>query len=169
MASAEARASDEAWFAGARRREVPDEVDLVDVATLDRSTHAIHGDGIFSPAPGRLPRAHGQDVESPHTKTISGSIVFILANSVRGGPDEARRQREGRARLGGRRHARTADRLREPVSEVEVRDELLPAGSKEPVVAQPLLDPSERPFGLVKLERRPRRPTSHPATPGSDG
>ena len=46
-----------------------------------------------------------------------------------------------------------ANRRGEPVAEVEVGTQLLPPRGEEAVLAQPCLDLTERPLGVVQLER----------------
>ena len=124
-----------------RRREVLHEIDLVDVAARDRRAHCLDGGGVVALGPGPLPAS---DDEAP--------ILVVILDIMDLRPDGARRKRQ-RARLRRNGRDRPADRLGEPVAEVEVRDERLPAGREEPSLHEPALDPLERPLGLVDLEQ----------------
>src|SRR5918999_229647 len=108
-----------------------DEIDLIDVATLDRGTYPLDGAGIVRLAPGRLPPTKAL---SRAQMILQRLLVFIMANRIGIGPDGARRQRKRRTRLGRRRPARPPDRLRQAVAEVEIGHELLSAGREESVL-----------------------------------
>ena len=64
----------------------------------------------------------------------------------------ARGERELRARLRGGVRCVASDRLRKPVAEVEVGDDVVRAVGEEAARRQPLLEPLERAVGVANLE-----------------
>ncbi len=124
-----------------RRREVLDEIDLVNVAARDRRAHGLDGGGVVALDPCPLP-APDRDVP------VIVAIPDIMDPRADGTCREG--QRTGLRRSGT---SRSANRLGEPVAEVEIRDERLPARREEPTVPQPSLDPLECPLSLVDLEQ----------------
>ena len=95
------------------RREMLDEVDLVDVAARDRLAHALNRLGVVGGAPGLPPRAEREIVRS------------CRCHDRQRTPPVGRRRRRaaaGTAREGAGERLPT-DRRREPVAEVQVRHE----------------------------------------------
>ena len=119
-----------------RRREVLDEVDLVDVPAPDRLAHRLDRLAVVGLGPGPLPLAN-RDVSQ--------------GQSLGRVPHGHGRERQ-RARLRRRGRVRAAQRLREAVAEIEIRLERLAAGREEASLAQVRLDLLERALGRVQLE-----------------
>ncbi len=146
----------------AGRREMLDEIDLVDVASLDRGAHAVDRGGVLRRSPGRLPRPNHSLNRCPKRRS-----VVTMSNRIRLAPDGAGEQRQRGARLRRRRCVRPADRLRQAVTEVEIGDQLLGTAGEEALLGEPLVQAAERAVGLAQLERRAGGASSHRATPGS--
>jgi hypothetical protein len=121
---------------GERRREMLDEIDLIDVAAPDRGAHGLDRFGVVRIGPRPLPLSH-RDVSQGQT----------LGRVSKGHG----RQRQW-ARLGRLRCRGPAEWLREAVAEVEIRLAFLAARREEPVLAQVGLDLLERALGRVQLE-----------------
>ena len=122
--------------------EVLHEIDLIDVAPGDCLPDAHDRLGVVIRAPGLQPGAERE-------RLVQKIVIF---DNILFRPDGTGCQRE-RARLGWRRGMPTAKRGREAVAEIEIGDETLATGHEEATVAQPGLDPLERPGGVVDLDR----------------
>src|SRR6266480_3697224 len=109
-----------------RRGEVLDEVDLIDVAARDRLLDRLHRLRIVLVAPGAL----------PFTDPVGADRAQGLTERT----DATCGEREF-AGLWGDGCCRPANRLREPVPEVQVRD--APARAVEPFLAKVALDRRE--------------------------
>src|SRR5512132_3594509 len=92
------------------RREVLDEVHLVDASLRDRLPYGLNRGGVAGVAPGSLPFADAKAADAER-------CLF-------GGPDPARSEWKP-ARLGRIRPRRAPKRPRQPVAEVEVGDDAL--------------------------------------------
>jgi hypothetical protein len=113
---------------GESRLQVLGEVDLVDVAARDRRSDLVDGGAVLRRRPRLLPLA---DLEAaPLVRRAD------MSNPARG-------ERQRRARLGRRWSGCPPDPLGEPVSQVELCDELRSVG-EELVIAKPALDAAER-------------------------
>src|SRR6266480_811460 len=114
-----------------RRREVLDQVDLVDVASGDRFLDGLDGLRVVIIAPGALPLADA----------IGANLGrgLVERTNATGGEWEP-------AGLGRVRRRGPANRLREPVAEIEVGDESVRA--EEPFVPKVVLDRRESALGL---------------------
>ena len=115
------------------------EVDLVHVTSRNRPSHLVDRCLILDSRPGLLPGADG---------TVLGDE---LAGSL-GRPHTACGKRERGTRLGRRRPDAPPDGLREPVAEVQVRDELLVSRREEALRVEPVLDPLEGITRFAELE-----------------
>ena len=125
-----------------RRRQVLHQVDLVDVPPRDRVPHALDRRRVVQGAPARLPRTE--------PRMVCFAFVVIRDNIVCGA--DGTRCKWERARLRGKRRVVATDGRGQAVAEIEVGDEALRSCREEATVAQPRLDPLERPVGLVELE-----------------
>jgi hypothetical protein len=126
------------------------EIDLVDVASADRLAHGIDRNGVVRLGPGSCPRPDRRRC------VIAQNLAFQICSVAIGDnivvrTDDTCEQRQ-RAGLWWRRRLVSTDRLRKPVSEVQLRDESLSAGGEEPVPEQPFLQPAKCAVGLMKLE-----------------
>ena len=119
--------------AAERRREVLDEVHLVDVAGGDRVANGLDR----SARTRRRSRSAPTRPTRPSNTAVARTAWLVCGADVDGG----RRQR---ARLGRRRRRGRGGALREAVAEVDVGDETVGAALEEPFAAQGALDLRER-------------------------
>jgi hypothetical protein len=116
-----------------------DEIHLVDVAARDRPPHRLDRRAVVRIAPAALPAA--EEI-----------VTVALRRRLGRGPDPAREERQRGAGLRRRREQRTTERFREPVPEIEVGDDVVPA--PEPFVGEIRLERGEGARRFAKLDQR---------------
>ena len=126
-----------------RRREMLDEVDLVDVAARDRRAHGLDRGrvGLVGPAP--LPLAEPEAHRLAWRGSRSGRMRQARTGSGHGS--------------GGVGNGRAPQRRREPVAEVEIGDDVL--APPEALAGEVVLERLERAGRFVQLERQRLRPS----------
>jgi hypothetical protein len=135
-------------IAGERRSQMLHEVDLVDVATRDRIANADDSGGVVTRSPGAPPRADGES-----RITICHVIAcIVITDNILLRPDGTGSERQ-RARFRRGRRVQAPDRRGEPVPQIQIGDESLAPGREETARTQPFLEPLERAFRLVDLDR----------------
>ncbi len=117
-----------------------DEVDLIDVAPLDRRLHRFDGRGVGVVVPRPAPLADAEGA--------CGQTGLEL------GPYPARGERE-RAGLGRIGVPPAPKRGRKPVAEIEVGDHVFGPAAEEPCGAKVVLDSSERAVRGMQFQHVP--------------